>query len=173
MPGGSPNWIIAALDRYEGPLLRYAARLVGDTDAARDIVQGCFLELCRQRRDAVEDRVAPWLFSVCRNRAIDQLRRERARAAADPACARDDATPFVPLEREQEVSLVLACMRELPARQQEVLHLKFAQGLRYREIAKVLDTSVSNVGVLIHTAIRRLRDRVEADAPVTKERRTR
>ena len=42
----------------------------------------------------------------------------------------------------------------LTARQQEAVRLKFQGGLSYREIAEVMDTTVSNVGVLLHEAMK-------------------
>ncbi|MHC5024337.1 MAG: sigma-70 family RNA polymerase sigma factor, partial [Planctomycetota bacterium] len=57
---------------------------------------------------------------------------------------------------------ILALVAELPGRQQEVLRLKFQAGLSYREIATVLDLTVSHVGVLIHNAIKAVRERAVA-----------
>ena len=42
------QWVVSALTLYEGPLLRYASRLLGDVDRARDVVQDTFLRLCRE-----------------------------------------------------------------------------------------------------------------------------
>jgi RNA polymerase sigma factor (sigma-70 family) len=49
---------------------------------------------------------------------------------------------------------------DLPQRQQEAVRLKFQGGLSYREIAEVMDTTANNVGVLLHTAIRTIRDKL-------------
>ncbi len=55
---------------------------------------------------------------------------------------------------------VLEIMEELPERQQEVVRLKFQGGLSYREIAEVMNTTVNNVGVMLHTAIKNIRQRL-------------
>lgn len=58
----------------------------------------------------------------------------------------------------------------LPEKEQEVVRLKFQEGMKYREIADVTGLSVSHVGVLIHTAIQRLRkelDLVPQPSPTT------
>ena len=67
--------VMEAVDRYEMPLLRYARRLLGDLDLARDAVQHAFVQLCSESSNRLEERIAPWLFRVCRNRALDHLRR--------------------------------------------------------------------------------------------------
>ena len=53
---------------------------------------------------------------------------------------------------------------QLPDNQRQALILKFSAGLSYKEIAEVMDLSVSHVGVLLHTALRRLRDHFEEPA---------
>ena len=53
------GWVLEAVDRYEGPLLRYARRLLDDCDLAADAVQHAFLKLCEESHDRLEGRVAP------------------------------------------------------------------------------------------------------------------
>ena len=60
------RWVLVALDEYEVRLLRYALRLVGDQDLARDAVQHAFVKLCDQAPESVGERPAAWLFRVCR-----------------------------------------------------------------------------------------------------------
>src|SRR4029079_13810325 len=71
------SWVRSAVARFEGPLTLYAARFLGDNERARDVVQEPFLRLCRQDRGEVSDRLAEWLFTVCRNRALDVLKKEK------------------------------------------------------------------------------------------------
>src|SRR5439155_5640299 len=75
------EWVLAALDQFEARLLRYAQRLLGNLDESRDVVQFVFLRLCDQSPAKIGDRLAQWLYTVCRNRALDVLRasgREKA-----------------------------------------------------------------------------------------------
>ena len=67
------EWIRGALERYESPLLRYACRLTGNLEQARDVVQDSFVRLCRADRSKVEDHLAAWLFTVCRRRALEHF----------------------------------------------------------------------------------------------------
>ncbi|NDH95507.1 MAG: sigma-70 family RNA polymerase sigma factor [Planctomycetia bacterium] len=69
------HWVLEAVEAYELPLLRYARRLLDDFDLANDAVQHAFVKLCEQSQQQLEGRVAPWLFRVCRNKAVDHLRR--------------------------------------------------------------------------------------------------
>jgi RNA polymerase sigma-70 factor (ECF subfamily) len=150
-------WILCALRRYERPLVRYARRVTGDLESARDVVQECFLRLCRQRKERVQGHLGAWLYSVCRNLAFDRLRKEGRMQALDDSTPGPKASPVARLERREQFQSVAASIERLPPRQQEILRLKFQENLSYRQIAAVTKLSVSNVGFVLHTAIRTLR----------------
>ena len=159
-----PNpWLQAVVARYERPLCQYAYRMTGNFEHARDAVQDTFLKLCREESMA-DDRTAPWLFRVCRNRCIDILRKEKPMQPLTAAQA--DVLPapgHSPAEEtglRESVSLLLQKLAQLPARQAEVIRLKFQHQLSYREIAAVTALSETNVGYLIHTGIQTLRQQV-------------
>jgi RNA polymerase sigma factor (sigma-70 family) len=150
-------WIAAALRKYEQPLVRYAYRLTRDADAARDVVQDCFCRLCRERPEQLNGRLKEWLFVVCRNRSVDLLRKagRMDRLELDPPAPAAD--PQTRLEAQEQQGTLRDHLERLPAREQELLHLKFAEGLRYKEIAGITGLSVSNVGFLLHRALQTLR----------------
>ena len=70
------EWVKAAMDRYAGPLTRYAVFITGDLELARDVVQDTFVKLCGEEPARLNSRLSPWLFTVCRNRALDVIRKE-------------------------------------------------------------------------------------------------
>lgn len=164
----SQAWIDAAIEQYESPLLRYAQHFVFDLELARDVVQDTFLKLCKQSEPEVSPKLAKWLFTVCRNRAIDVCRKEsRMKVASEDQIsdqlvsqADDLASPTVGLEKVETAEGLLQQLSRLPDQQQEVLRLKFHGGLTYREIAEVTGLTSSHVGVILHTAITKLRQRM-------------
>jgi len=157
-----------AVDRYEGPLLRYAARISGDADRARDVVQETFLRLWRSWPDEGPNHVGEWLFAVCRNRALDVRRKERRMTTlADTqavAAGGDGDSPAAKVESREAARAALALLANLPENQQEVVRLKFQDGFSYRQIAQITGLSVSNVGFLIHRAISTLRQKLNPPA---------
>ncbi|MFO1460439.1 MAG: sigma-70 family RNA polymerase sigma factor [Verrucomicrobiota bacterium] len=166
------EFIRTALERYESPLVRYCYGLTGNLDTARDVVQDTFLRLCEQAPGAVEGHLAQWLFTVCRNRALDVQRKATRmtslnegeldhRASADPSPAESAAT-------RDTVHRIDELLADLPLNQREVVRLKFQNQLSYQEIAAVTSLSVGNVGFLLHTALKTLRsrlDRLERTSP--------
>jgi RNA polymerase sigma factor (sigma-70 family) len=167
----SKDWIRSALAQHEGALTRYALHLTGDIERARDVVQDTFLRLWSQKPSRVHDHLAQWLFTVCRNRALDVLRKDNRMSttfevelAAQPASG---PGPSRVLEKKEELSRVLGILETLPANQQEVIRLKFQNDLTYREISQVTELSVSNVGFLLHTGLQTVRRKLDAQSRVS------
>jgi RNA polymerase sigma factor (sigma-70 family) len=153
--------IRAAVDTYQSRLIAFAARITGDTDSARDVVQDTYLRLCHRDLEEIGDHLPAWLFRVCRNRVLDVRKKEaplRPLEETPTTPAEDARDPHRALERIDDARRVLAAVAQLPAAQQEVLRLRFQDELTYKEISEITSHSVSNVGFLIHVAIKRLRE---------------
>jgi RNA polymerase sigma-70 factor (ECF subfamily) len=139
---------------------RYALRLCRDEGWAADAVQETFLRLCRADWGAVEGRLAEWLFTVCRSRVFDRLRKEGRMSClgeADARLAASGADPAGEAERRERGGRVLAAAARLPEREREAVRLKFQEGLDYRQIARVIGATENHVGVLIHRGVATLR----------------
>jgi len=154
---------LGILERYERPLIRYAFGYVRDMDQARDIAQEVFIKLTRHIKTLDQSRLAPWLFTVCKNRALDYQRKHQ-RLVPMETIALDDHTSPAPrpsdaLEAQELNQQLSQWMAELPDKQREAVKLKFETGLSYKEISEVLDTSIGNVGTLIHLGVTQLRER--------------
>lgn len=154
----------AAVRRFEAPLMLYALRLLKHPEEAQDIVQETFLRLCAQNPAALEGRLSVWLFSVCRNLCMDARRKRVRTAAANRELTNRGGTtepaPDQLSEQDESLSHALSVLETLSPNQQEVIRLKFQHGLSYREIAAVTRLSVTNVGFLIHTGVKKIREQV-------------
>jgi RNA polymerase sigma factor (sigma-70 family) len=159
------SWVPAVMADYEEPLIRYAAHITGDIERAREVVQDTFLKLCHQNPVQIRSHIAQWLYTVCRNGALDVLRKERRMTGISEVQLQKQAHsgPEVSstLEKEERLAAILNILNTLPTNQQEVLRLKFQSDLSYQEISQVTNLSVSNVGFLIHTGIQSIRERVQ------------
>src|SRR5213596_3415084 len=129
----------SAMGRYERPLLAYALRIVGDPDRARDVVQETFARVCAHPPAAdVNGHLPQWLYTVCRNAALDARRKEKrtmtmldATAETMPSLA---SSPAEVVEQNDSAAHVLRLLARLPEDQQEVIRLKFQHGMSYRQI---------------------------------------
>lgn len=145
----------ALVQRHAGPLLAFCRRLLGDATEAEDKVQEAFMRAFRHldRFDASR-RFGSWLYRIAQNACVDALRARREWAPLDEV---DPPGRAAPLTAEASPALTRA-VSELPARQRAVVHLKYTLGLDALEIAERLDMTPGNVRVVLHRAIKTLRE---------------
>ena len=159
----SPNELVQlALKEFEGPLIGYAASILRDVERARDVVQDTFVKLYQQEPGKIaEPALKSWLYTVCRNRSFDVLRKEKRMTVVEnekmETIEVDGDDPAEIAEREETHSEVMRFLDRLPPNQKEVIRLKFQGDMSYKEISEVTSLSVSNVGFLIHSGLKRLR----------------
>lgn len=165
-----PSWesfIEQALNDFESPLIGYATTLLHDTDLARDVVQDVFLRLCQQDRAKVEENLKSWLFTVCRNRAFDILRKNKRSQPIDEIRWKKVAGPNLPpdelIVQQERYAKAIRYLDQLPTNQRELIILKFQQNLSYLEIQQITGLKPGNIGFLLHTALTRLRKIIPDD----------
>jgi RNA polymerase sigma-70 factor, ECF subfamily len=148
-------------------LYAYVRTLLGDDASAEDVTALAFERAYRRRATFDERRGSRrgWLFGIARNAALDELRR-RSRAAPlvgelpEEHAAGPDEEADLALRR----ATVRAALASLPARDRELVALKFHGGLTNAELAVVLGTSETNAGTRVHRAVTKLRKACHAPA---------
>lgn len=102
-----------------------------------------------------------WLFTLCRNRALDILRKDRRLSGVGKKIQEFETDAgILPDDRTQAGECGAELMRpakQLPLRRQEVLRLKFVHDVAYGEISATTGLTVGNVGFVLHTALKTLR----------------
>jgi RNA polymerase sigma-70 factor (ECF subfamily) len=148
-------------DRYAEQIYRYLCRYLGDASQAEDLTGEVFLKLLQvlNTRRAPRERLGGWLYRVAHNLAMDCFRRQGQATAVpleDSWIATGDP-PSEVVERRQIRQQVRSALCQLTADQQQVVLLRFGEGLKITQVAAMLGKSEGAVKVLQHRAIRRLR----------------
>jgi len=142
---GSEKALESLMARHRDRLVRMSARLTKDRGQAEDIAQETFIRLVDHARDYEgRGQFVAWLYTIARRLSfnVNRARQRRPEVALEAAHDRPSfSTPEIALEL-REVRRALA---DLPERQRKALWLKAAEGRSYREIAKALDCSESDV----------------------------
>ena len=145
----------------------YVMTLLRDPAAAEDVTALAFERAYRRRRtfDRRRGEERAWLFGIARNAALDELRRRRRVAAlvtepSEEVPGDDDDEAEVALRR----TALQAALAQLPAREREIVALKFHAGLSNAELARVLGISESNAGTLLYRTMEKLRKACNATA---------
>ena len=156
---GDTDSLGVLVGRWERPLYRFVYRMTPRPDDASDICQETFLRvLNKAHRFRQGSRFSTWLYQIALNLCRDQVRRKRRwrkvvddrreideRVDASPAAAALGADPARAVERKETHEAVLQALKKIPAEQREVLIMKEFEGLRFREIAEILDCPESTV----------------------------
>jgi RNA polymerase sigma factor (sigma-70 family) len=144
----------------ESPLLSYALRLAGQLSLAEDLVQEAFMKLHAQFEQVREPR--RWLYRTVHNLALNQQRKMGKVLSLESSSVNEVEIPDPqPLPDEQiarweGIGLVRLSLESLDARRRELIHLKFHEGLSYDQISERTGLTVSNVGYLLHHAIKEI-----------------
>ena len=160
--------------RYEESLLRFSGKLLGDSDRAQDVVQETFIQVARQPRKLLGiESCHNWLLRVARNIGITQLRQDaRARRHADRVAervagrvageaAKAEAALSTKAERDETKHRVREVIAKLHPRHRELLMLKIEESKSYKEIAEITGLTATNVGYLLHMAMKDLERRLK------------
>lgn len=155
--------VIRLFDEYRTRLLRYVLSIGLLVHDAEEIVQEVFLALFRHLQfGRPRDNLRGWIFRVAHNLALKARQAGQTRpdhAELDDLLAAGHVDPAPSPEQQlafsQRQQYLLAAFRALPLRDQYCLHLR-AEGLRYREIAEVLEMSLGAVSISLTRSIARL-----------------
>ncbi len=165
------------LRRYERELFGYLQRYLGNTALAEDVFQNTFLQLYLKSGQYEAGRpVRPWLYTIATHQAIDALRRNGRHQAISLEMVREESSgqgdvnglvqllqsrdvgPFDKLSEQERREQVRASVEQLPDPYRQVLVLAYYQGLKYREIAEILEIPVGTVKSRLHAALLKLQD---------------
>ena len=145
-------------DRHHTSVYNLACTLLQDSHEARDVLQETFLSVLRNAaRYRANGTFRAWLLRICRNRCLTLLETNHNRqrllhtaeiGAATPAWARHERRTYA----DDDLQLVQRALGDLPERQREAVVLHAVEGLRYREVAEVLDVPINTVKTLIRRA---------------------
>ncbi len=163
----------ALYDRYARPVYSLVLRIAQQPSSAEEIVQDVFLQLWRNagQYQVARGPLAPWLFTMARNRALDflRLKREKQRRREDSSefdlssssVAAPDHEGAMDLARRAERVRVL--MLSLPDAQRRAIELAFFEGLTHTEVSAAMGEPLGTVKSWIRGGLQRLREELEQE----------
>jgi RNA polymerase sigma-70 factor (ECF subfamily) len=151
------------VDRHHGVVFRSCAAILSDEDLAADASQNSFLKAFRAvDRFRGEAAFRTWLLAIAGNEARGLLRKVKQRREDTledvdtlPATGNDPSSEVI---FRSEVERVRAALAELPEKQKLSVSLRVFEGLSFREIGEMIDSTEGSARVNYHHGIRRLRE---------------
>lgn len=146
-----------------GKVRAYIFCACGNWADADDMVQDCYLRALRgwEKFDRRGSRQA-WLFGIAKRTCADWFRTKKRKVTVVCLANPDDFEGGWHERADVErIEAVWAAVKELGAEQGEVVHLRFAAGLSYAEIAGALDIPVGTVRSRLHRGLKAIREKVK------------
>ena len=152
--------------RYRRPIFAYARAAIGSKEDAEEVAQDVFVKVYRAaHRFNAKYSFKTWLYTIVSNTCKNKLRsrsRHRAQMSLDSenmpvVVLTHEAGPLEAYERNVAISEVRDAINSLPPQYRQVLHLRYVEGLRYREISRVLGLSLGNVEARIFRGKEKIR----------------
>ena len=165
--GGDGEAFGILIRRYEPGLLRFATRMLGNSDAAADAVAESLVRAYRhlaQCRDP--GRLRSWLYRITGNRCRSHLARRHTNdislSDVPPPALADGTDTWAVLERGEQVALVERALATLPEEKREAFVLKHVEGMSYEEMAAVTGARIPTLKMRVHRAREALLAALEA-----------
>jgi RNA polymerase sigma-70 factor, ECF subfamily len=163
--GGDAEAFAVLYDRHSRPAYSLAYRMMGEKQAAEDLVQDAFLKVWRAATSyrAQRGSVRTWILSIVHNRGIDQLRslasRRRTQEKIEASAPRSQpseafAESWANSQREQ----VREALKTLPAEQLKILELAYFSGYTHVEIAELLGLPLGTVKGRMRLGLKKMKD---------------
>jgi RNA polymerase sigma-70 factor (ECF subfamily) len=148
-------------DRYAPRMYAYIYRRVGDAGLAEDLTGELFLRVLRSisSKQAWRDSFRAWLYRIAHNLVVDHFRRlpSKPEVPLGPKVEGAGGDPMAAVESRQAREVLRAATRRLTPEQQEVLALRFGEGLTAAETGRVIGKTTGAVEALQHRALASLR----------------
>lgn len=165
-PGGFED-LVALMER---PLLYYATKLVGNAEAALDVLQDVWIKVFRDIRGLKDPRsLRPWLYRITHGISVDGLRRNNSRERAEEARLTTFEESAEPVFSEEDASALHAALDQIGLKHREVLVLHFLEDFSLPEIAGVVGCSEGTVKSRIHYAKKAMKEILSGGGYGTKK----
>ena len=169
------------VDRYQALVVNTCYNLLGNRQDAEDVAQEVFIKVYQEARGfRAESKISTWLYRIAVNLSLNHRRKQKWDRYLDifafPKGKRENPVevleapeedrPDRQLEKKERSRILTETLDSLPRRQRVAMVLHKFEGLSYREIAEVLETSLASVESLIHRAKLNLQKKL---IPLVKE----
>jgi RNA polymerase sigma-70 factor (ECF subfamily) len=153
------------VDKYKGPVYSLVYRMTGHHQETDDLAQEIFIRTYRSlKKYDINRNFFPWLYSIALNVLRNyQKKRNPIQIAAEKTIFRnrevaEPHNPEVIVDQMEQSRHLAAKIQTLPDRQREAVVLRYYQDLAFKDIANILDISLSTAKMRVYRGLEKLAD---------------
>ncbi len=168
---GEERTFDALYERYTDILFAFGIRYTTEHDLVKDAIHDLFVDLHRYRTKLAADvNVKGYLFASLKRKIVSALKKKSNNSAFDGTdlsflICHSTEDIMISDESQKELHARLKSeLSQLPARQQEVMYLRFNSELEYEQISELMDVSVGTCRTLVYRAVKQLREKISNTA---------
>lgn len=152
----------ALFDRYHIKLFNYFLRLTSDKAASEDLTQNLFYRIIKYRHsfDPQGGSFKSWVYQMARNVHLDHYKQEQRKPDRFKQISEHYEKPAIGSEEfgEDDFERLNQALQQLRPDLRQIIVMSRFEGLKYEEISKMMDISVSAIKVQVHRGIKQLRN---------------
>lgn len=163
--GGNMDAFNALVERWQQRIHRFAYRYFSSHDEAMEITQKTFIK-AYNKLNTLEDveKFSSWIYRIANNLCLDEMKRAGRRRSTPmealgqhPAAKSIAENPDLPIQQQELGSILQQALNQLPPEQRIVVIMKEYEGLKFREIADILDEPENTVKSRMYYGLTSLR----------------
>lgn len=151
---------IAGYDEYSDSIFRYCYGKTSDRELALDLMQDTFTKVWNYIAEGNDvDNLRALLYATARNLVIDYYRKKKETSldAMTEGGFQIESSHHEDVVNLADAKIAISFIKKLEETYQEVLILRFVEGLGPKEISVILDESENVISVRLHRAIKKVR----------------
>lgn len=153
--------------RYAVQVYRYIYGRLGNAGDAEDLTSQVFIQVLEALpRYQPRGKFTAWLFTIARRRVVDHIRRnthEDLPLDWLQELPTPGHNPLAQVIERESLERLIILYRQLEEEKQELIRLRFAAGLSYKQIGQMMGRSEAAVGMAMHRLLERLKSQWEAE----------
>ncbi len=171
---GSDNAFQKLVEKYQNMVVNTCFRFVLNKEDAEDIAQDVFIKIHKSIsgfRD--KSQLSTWIYRISITKSLDFIRRKKRKkrigdfigifginSQVEQIAAPQSANPDKCFEENERLRIIHQAINTLPDSQKVAFTLSKLDGMNYKEIAKIMETTLSSVESLIHRAKKNLQKKL-------------
>ena len=145
-------------EHYSNLVYQRAMHILKNAHTSQDIVQHVMMKFHQQPTEKVEGHEEAWLMTVTRNSCLKHIDRNKRYVLMEPEAfvehVDESPSPYDVVDQQEQhqlrMNMLQQAMQQIPARQQQLLHLRYHNNMSYQEMAREMGLTEGNVGFLIN-----------------------